>query len=48
MTAVCSITAVVQRGKEVRTQGATRYKRRVHFLKDAERKEYISILKIDK
>ena len=30
----------------MRTQGAARYKRKVHFLKNTE-KEYVSALKID-
>jgi len=38
----------MQRSKEVRTQGASRYKRKVHLLKNAGRKEHISTLKIDK
>jgi len=32
----------------VRTQGATRYKRKVHFLINAEKNKYISMPKIDK
>jgi len=36
MTIAWRVIAAVQRGKEVRTQGATRYKRKVHFLKNAE------------
>ena len=34
MTAVWRIVAAVQRSKEVRTQGESRYERKVHCLKN--------------
>jgi len=37
----------MQRRKEMRTQGASRYKRKVHFLKNIERGEHVSIPKTD-
>jgi len=40
------VIVVVQRGKGVRAQGATRCKRNVHFLKNGE-KEYVSTPKIN-
>jgi hypothetical protein len=35
MTIVGRITAAIQRDEEVKTQGASRYKRKAHFLKNA-------------
>ena len=47
MIVVWRIFAVEQRSKEVRTQGASRYNKEVHFLRHAERKERISTPEID-
>ena len=44
----CQIIAMVQRRKEVRTQRTSRYKIKVHLLKNVEMKEYLSRPKIDK
>jgi len=48
MIVVWRIITAVERIKEVRTQGATRYKRKVHFLINAEKNKYIGTPKIDK
>ena len=48
MIVVWIIMTAVERIKEVRTQGATRYKRKFHFLINAEKNKYISMPKIDK
>ena len=47
MIVVCRIVSAVQRSKEVRTQGASRYKRKVDFLQNAGMKEHVSTPKID-
>jgi len=48
MIVICREMAAVQRSKEVSTQKASRYKKEVHFLKNADRKEHVSAPKIDK
>jgi len=47
MIVIWRLIAAVRRKKEVRTQGVSRYKRKSHFLKNAERKEHVSTPKID-
>ena len=48
MTVAWRIIAVVHSSKEVRTQGVSRYKRKVHLLQNAGRKEHVSTPKIKK
>jgi len=47
MIVICRKIAGVQRRKEVRTQEASRYKKTVHFLKNAGRNERVSTPKIE-
>ena len=46
MAVVWTILSAVKRRKEVRKQGADRYKRKVYCLKNAESKEHLSTQKI--
>ena len=47
MIVALKVIAVVKRSKEVRIQGASKYKEKVHLLKNVERKEHISPPKRD-
>ena len=47
MTEVWKIIAAVQRTKEMSTHGESKYKRKLHFLKNPKRKEHVNTPKID-